>query len=66
MLTIDEIQPLARNDSVGDGVASSLQSFNYVNCRYTWGVGTGPFKLDVIVYDASGRFPGLNSAASRL
>ena len=60
LLTNDEIQPVAGNASVGDGVASSLQSFNYVNCRYTWGVGTGRFKLDVIVYDASGRFPGMS------
>ena len=60
LLMTDEIQPLAGNASVGDGVSSSLQSFSYVNCRYTWGVGTGRFKLDVIVYDASGRFPGMS------
>jgi hypothetical protein len=60
LLTTDDIQPLAGNTSVGDGVSSSLQSFSYVNCRYTWGVGTGRFKLDVIVYDASGRFPGMS------
>jgi hypothetical protein len=60
LLTTDEIQPLAGNASVGDGVSSSLQSFSYVNCRYAWGVGTGRFKLDVIVYDASGRFPGMS------
>lgn len=60
LLTTDEIQPLAGNASVGDGVSRSLQSFSYVNCRYAWGVGTGRFKLDVIVYDASGRFPGVS------
>ena len=31
-----------------------------MNCRYTWGVGIGRFKLDVIVYDASGKFPGMS------
>jgi hypothetical protein len=60
LLTTDEIQPLAVNTSVGDGVSSSLQSFSYVTCRYTWGIGTGRFKLDVIVYDASLRFPGMS------
>jgi hypothetical protein len=58
LLTTDEIQPLAGTASISDGVSSSLPSFGYVKCRYTWGVGTGRFKLDVIVYDASGRFPG--------
>ena len=60
LLTADEIKPLAGLASVSDGAASSLPSFGYVNCRYTWGVGTGRFKLDVIVYDASGRFPGMS------
>jgi len=46
LLTTDEIQPLAANASVGDGISSSLQSFSYVTCRYTWGVGTGRFKLE--------------------
>jgi hypothetical protein len=60
LLTSDEVESLAGNASVGDGVASSLQSFSYVNCRYMWGVGNGRFKLDVIVYDAAGRFPGMS------
>ena len=60
LLTTDEIEPLAGNASFCDGVSSALQSFGYVNCRYTWGVGTGRFKLDVIVYDAAGRFPGMS------
>ena len=60
LLTNDEIQPLAGNASVGDGVSSSLQSFNYVNCRYTWGGGTRRFTLEVIVYDATRQFPAMN------
>jgi hypothetical protein len=34
LLTTDDIQPLAGNASVGDGVSSSLQSVSYVNCRF--------------------------------
>jgi len=60
LLTTDEMKPLAGMASVSDGVSSSLPSFGYVSCRYTWGVGTDRFKLDVIVYDASGRFPEMS------
>ena len=59
LLTSDEIQPLAANGSVGEGVSSSLPSFNYATCRYAWGVGTGRFKLAVIVLDAARTFPGM-------
>ena len=59
LLTTDEIEPLAANESVGEGVSSSIPSFNYATCRYTWGVGTGRFKLGVIVHDASRTFPGM-------
>ena len=58
LLTSDEIESFAANASVGDGVASSLPSFEYATCRYAWGAGTGRFTLDVIVYDATRRFPG--------
>ena len=60
LLTTDEIQPLAGNESITDGVSSSLQSFGDVDCRYTWGVGTRRFQLDVVVYDSVGRFPGMS------
>jgi len=59
LLTTDEIEPLAANTSVGEGVPSSLPSVNYATCRYAWGVGTGRFKLAVIVHDASLTFPGM-------
>jgi len=59
LLTTDEIQPLAANASVGEGVASSLPSFNYSTCRYAWGVGTDRFKLSVVVHDAARAFPGM-------
>ena len=60
LLTIDEIQPLAANTSVADGVPSSLPAFGTAACRYTWGVGAGRFKLDVIVNEASRMFPGMS------
>jgi hypothetical protein len=60
LLTVDEIQPLAANTSVADGVSNSLPSIGYVTCRYTWGVGTGRFKLDVTVTEASRMFPGMS------
>ena len=59
LLTSDDIQPLAGSGSVGEGVSSSLPSFNYATCRYAWGVGTGRFKLAVVVHDASRAFPGM-------
>jgi hypothetical protein len=61
LLTTDEVRSLAGNASVSDGVPSSLPSFGSMNCRYTWGAGTGRFELDVNVYDASGRFPGMSA-----
>jgi hypothetical protein len=59
LLTTDEIQPLAPLASIGEGVSSSIPSFSYETCRYAWGVGTGRFKVDVIVHDASRTFPGM-------
>ena len=59
LLTTDEIESLAGNASVGEGVANSLPSFNFSTCRYAWGVGTDRFKLAVIVHDVSRAFPGM-------
>ncbi len=61
LLTVDEIQPLAANASVGDGVQSSLQTLGTSTCRYTWGAGVGRFKLDVIVNEAPRLFPGMSA-----
>jgi hypothetical protein len=60
LLMVDEIQPLAVKASVADGVPNSLQAFGWFTCRYTWGVGTGRFKLDVSVNEASRMFPGMS------
>ena len=56
LLTTDEIEPLAENASVADGVSSSLQAFGSLTCRYTWGVGTDRFILAVTVNEASRMF----------
>ncbi len=60
LLTSDDIQPLAANANVADGVSSSLPAFGSVTCRYAWGVGTNRFQLAVIVNEASRMFPGMN------
>ena len=66
LLTNDEIQPLAANASVADGVSSSLPAFGSVGCRYTWGVGTNRFQLAVVVNEASRMFPGMSADQIRL
>jgi hypothetical protein len=58
LLTPDEIQPLAPNASIGEGVSSAIPSFSSA-CRYAWGTGTRRFKLGIIVHDASRMFPGM-------
>ena len=60
LLTVDEIQPLAPNASIADGVPSSLQTLGTSICRYTWGAGVGRFKLDVTVNEAPRMFPGMS------
>ncbi len=61
LITVEEIQPLAAKDeSVADGVQSSLQALGTSVCRYSWGAGVGRFKLDVIVNEAPRLFPGMS------
>ena len=60
LLTSDEVESFAANAGVGDGVASSLTSFEYATCRYRWGAGTKRVTLEVTVYDATRRFPAMN------
>jgi hypothetical protein len=59
LLTNDEVQALAANTSVGDGVPSSMPAATYGTCRYAWGTGTGRFRLGVTVNDGSRMFPGM-------
>jgi hypothetical protein len=60
LLTVDEIQPLAPNASIADGVPSSLQTLGTSSCRYTWGAGVGRFRLDVTVNEAPRMYPGMS------
>ena len=60
LITVEEIQPLAANESIADGVQSSLQTLGTSICRYSWGAGVGRFKLDVIVNEAPRLFPGMS------
>jgi hypothetical protein len=48
-----EIEPLAANTSVADGVSNTLPASGYFACRYMWGVGVGRFTLDVTINEAS-------------
>ena len=57
LLTTDEIQPLAGNDTVADGLPNS-QAAGSVRCRYAWGTGTGRSTLDVTVNDAARMYAG--------
>ena len=60
LLKVEEIEQLTPNTTVTDGVAASLPAFGSVTCQYVWGVGTGRFKLDVIVDEATRIFPGMS------
>ena len=60
LLTVDDIQPLAPNATIADGVSTSVEAFGSLTCRYAWGAGTGRFKLDVVVNEASRMFPAMS------
>jgi len=60
LLKVDEIEQLTPKTSVSEGVATSLPTFGSATCQYAWGVGTGRFKLDVIVNDPARLFPGMS------
>jgi hypothetical protein len=59
LLMPNEIQTLTMQ-SVSDGVPYSFQASGWFACRYTWGAGTGRFKLDVSVNEPSRMFPGMS------
>ena len=61
LLKVDEIEQLTPKTTVNDGIAASLPAFGSVTCQYAWGgAGTGRFKLDVIVNEATRMFPGMS------
>ncbi len=57
LLKIDDIQPLAPNTKIADGLATSYE-LGYSACRYTWGSRLGHYTLDVTVGEASRMFSG--------
>jgi len=59
LLVDDDIKSLAAEASVASGISSSLPSFGFASCGYTWGEGINRRKLVVVVTEASRMFPGM-------
>jgi len=57
LITVDDVEPVAVNMTVAQGVPSSFPSAGHESCRYTWGAGTGRFVLEVAVIEPSRMFP---------
>lgn len=60
LLTTDDIEPIASNASVSQGVSTSFEAVGFSSCRYAWGAGMGSYKLDVTVNEASRMFSGMS------
>ena len=60
LLTLDEIKPVASNQSVADGVPNTIPAVGYAGCRYVWGEGVGRFTLEVTINDSSRMFTGMS------
>ena len=60
LLTVDEIEPLAKNTDLTAGLPETFPEFGYATCRYVWGVGVGRFTLDVAINDPARMFPNLS------
>lgn len=65
LLTSEEIQALAPNQSVSDATVSSNKGTGAVTCFYTWGGAPGPghFTLSLSVRPAATVFAGMNAAS---
>jgi hypothetical protein len=63
LITTDDVEPLAPNTTVADGIAASFQTVGSSACRYTWADGTGRYKLDVILHDAARMYAGMDPDA---
>jgi hypothetical protein len=59
LVTVDEIQPLAPNTDIAEGVAGSPTA-GFSTCRYMWGEGVGRVRLNVSVSEASQMFSGMS------
>lgn len=65
LVTAADIQPLAPNASIGDGVSTTFEAIGFSRCQYSWGDGVDRFKLDVTLNDAARVFPGMSPDAIR-
>jgi hypothetical protein len=65
LLTSEEVQALAPNQTVTDAAVSGNQGAGDVSCRYTWGSGVGHYTLTLSARQASRVFPGMNAASIR-
>jgi hypothetical protein len=63
LLASDEIQALAPQQQVGNGVASTSLGLDSSTCRYSWGEGTGRYALAISISPASRMFAGLSADA---
>ena len=63
LLSGEEVQALAPNQSVTDAAPSGNQGGGAVSCLYTWGTGPGHFTLALSVRPASRAFVGMDAAA---
>jgi hypothetical protein len=63
LLSGDEVQALAPNQSVTDAAPSGNQGGGAVSCLYTWGTGPGHFTLALSVRPASRAFVGMDAAS---
>jgi phosphotransferase system HPr-like phosphotransfer protein len=59
LLTTEDIQPLAYQQTVAPGVAASYAATGFSACRYAWGTGLDRYKLEVNISDSSRMFAGL-------
>jgi hypothetical protein len=65
LLTSEEVQALALDQTVADAAVSGNQGAGAASCRYEWGSGVEHFTLTLSVRSASRAFVGMNAASIR-
>jgi hypothetical protein len=60
LLATSDIQPLAPNETVADGIPNAQPAIGAVSCRYTSGVGVKRLIVNVTVTESSRMYPGLS------
>jgi hypothetical protein len=63
LLSGEDVQALAPNQSITDAAPSGNQGGGAVSCLYTWGSGPGHFTLALSVRPASRAFVGMDAAS---